>query len=106
MFNVTLEREFALDEAESEERAVRAMLHEPAVSYLCYLRRMIEQDPAYLDIHIRAVCLMIQDLLSSRGIFWDDAVLVKQVRNVVSRGLAMLGDPVGKVALHTHVTHH
>jgi hypothetical protein len=90
MFDLTSESAFSLNRVEPDERAVMALLKQPALSYIRDLRRTIDQDPNFLTFHDRSVSLKIQNFLSKQGIFWDDEVFERQFLKVVMEAVTRL----------------
>jgi hypothetical protein len=96
MFDLTSETAFGLSRVEPDERAVSALLKQPALSYIRDLRDTMEQDPNFLTFHDRSVSLKVQSLLSRQGIFWDTDVFEMQFPKVVIEAVARLRDTEGK----------
>lgn len=90
MFDLTSENSFGLSRVEPDERAVSALLKQPALSYIRDLRRTVDEDPNFLTFHDRSVSLRIQNFLSKQGIFWDDEVFELQFMKVVMEALSRL----------------
>lgn len=90
MFDLTSESSFGLNRVEPDERAVMALLKQPALSYIRDLRKTIDEDPNFLTFHDRSVGLKVQNLLSKQGIFWDDEVFERQFMKVVMEAVARL----------------
>ena len=90
MFDLTSENSFGLSRVEPDERAVSALLKQPALSYIRDLRRTVDEDPNFLTFHDRSVSLRIQNFLSKQGIFWDDEVFERQFMKVVMEALSRL----------------
>ena len=90
MFDLTSENSFGLNRVEPDERAVTALLKQPALSYIRDLRRTIDEDPNFLTFHDRSVSLKIQNFLSKQGIFWDDEVFERQFMKVVMEAVTRL----------------
>ena len=66
-----------------DEKAVTALLRQPALSYTRELRQEIDRDPNFLTFHDQSVGLKVQTLLSQQGIFWDEEIFEKQYMRVV-----------------------
>ncbi len=90
MFDLTSENSFGLNRVEPDERAVVALLKQPALSYIRDLRRTMDEDPNFLTFHDRSVSLKIQNFLSKQGIFWDDEVFERQFMKVVMEALSRI----------------
>jgi hypothetical protein len=90
MFDLTSESAFGPNRVEPDERAVSALLKQPALSYIRDLRQTIEQDPNYLAFHDRSVSLHVQNLLSRQGIFWETDVFEDQFPKLVTEAVARL----------------
>jgi hypothetical protein len=90
MFDLTSENSFGLNRVEPDERAVAALLKQPALSYIRDLRRTMDEDPNFLTFHDRSVSLKIQNFLSKQGIFWDDEVFEKQFMKVVIEAVSRI----------------
>lgn len=90
MFDLTSESSFGLNRVEPDERAVMALLKQPALSYIRDLRHTIDDDPNFLTFHDRSVSLKIQNFLSKQGIFWDDEVFERQFLRVVMEAVTRL----------------
>jgi hypothetical protein len=90
MFDLTSEYSFGANRVEPDERAVSALLKQPALSYIRDLRQTIEQDPNYLAFHDRSVSLRVQNLLSRQGIFWETDVFEDQFPKLVTEAFARL----------------
>lgn len=90
MFDLTSEKAFGLNRIEPDERAVTALLKQPALSYIRDLRQTIEQDPNFLAFHDRSVSLKVQNLLSKQGIFWETDVFENQFPVLVLEAVARL----------------
>jgi hypothetical protein len=90
MFDLTSESAFSLSRVEPDERAISALLKQPALSYMRDLRDTMDQDPNFLTFHDRSVSLKVQSLLSRQGIFWDTDVFERQFPKVVIEAVARL----------------
>ncbi len=90
MFDLTSENAFGLNRVEPDERAVMALLRQPALSYIRDLRKTIDQDPNFLTFHDRSVSLKVQTFLSKQGIFWDDEVFERQFLKIVMEAVTRL----------------
>jgi len=88
MFDLTTENSFGVSRSEPDERAVIALLKQPALSYIRDLQQTIDQDPNFLAFHDRSVSLKIQNLLSRQGIFWDTDVFEDQFPLLVTEAVA------------------
>lgn len=87
MFDLTSESAFGLKRIEADERAVTALLKQPALSYIRDLRDTIDNDPNFLAFHDRSVSVKIQNLLSRQGIFWDTEVFENQFPMLVTEAV-------------------
>jgi hypothetical protein len=90
MFDLTSENAFGANRVEPDERALSALLKQPALSYIRDLRQSIEKDPNFLAFHDRSVSLHLQNLLSRQGIFWETDVFEDQFPKLVSEACARL----------------
>jgi hypothetical protein len=90
MFDLTSENAFGGNRVEPDERAVTALLKQPALSYIRDLRETIDQDPNFLAFHDRSVSVRVQNLLSRQGIFWDTDVFEDQFPRLVTEAVARL----------------
>ena len=88
MFDLTSESSFGLSRVEADERAVTALLKQPALSYIRDLQQTIDLDPNFLAFHDRSVSLKIQNFLSRQGIFWDTEVFENQFPKLVNEAVA------------------
>jgi hypothetical protein len=88
MFDLTAENAFSLNRVEPNERAVTALLKQPALSYIRDLRQTIDQDPNFLAFHDRSVSVKVQNLLARQGIFWDTDVFEMQFLKLVTEAIA------------------
>ncbi len=90
MGDATLQLEIDLHDVRSKERAITALLNLPALTFMRDLRRMIDEDPSCLISLDRGIRRKIQALLSDQGIFWDEAVLEKQLVWIVGEVVELL----------------
>ncbi len=90
MGDATLQLEIDLHDGRSRERVITALLNIPAISFMRDLRRMIDEDPSCLGYLDRGIRQKIQGLLSDQGIFWDEAVLEKQLVWIVGEVVELL----------------
>ena len=90
MFDLTAEGAFSNGRIGPVENAVKALLKQPALSYIRELRTTIERDPNFLTFHDRSVGLEVQNLLSKEGIYWDDDVFEKEFLKVVMEAITRL----------------
>jgi len=90
MFDLTSEYAFGVNRVEADERAVTALLKQPALSYMRDLRQTMDEDPNYLAFHDRSVSLKVQSFLSRQGIFWDTDVFEDQFPKLVIEAVARL----------------
>lgn len=74
----------------SDKRVVSMLLMPPALSYMRYLRQLIDLDPNFLAFHERSVDLQIQNILSRQGFFWDQEVFDKQFVKLVTEAMDKL----------------
>ena len=71
----------------TDEKAVIALLKAPALSYTRELRQAIDKDPNFLAFHDQSIGLIVQNLLSKQGIFWDQEVFEKEYMTVVNEAV-------------------
>lgn len=90
MFDTMLQWETGLVEAQSDRRAINALMKHPALSYMRSLRRLMDEDPDYLIFHNSSIRQRVRTFLSNQGICWDDAVLEREFRNVVMEAVTLL----------------
>lgn len=87
MFDLTSENAFGMTRVEPDERAVNALLKQPALSYIRDLQQTMEQDPNFLAFHDRSVSVRIQSLLSRQGIFWDTEIFEDQFPKLIDEAV-------------------
>ena len=88
LLDLTRDNWSTVNRVEPDERAMKALLKQPALSYIQDLRQTIDQDPNFLAFHEQSVGLKIQNLLCKQGIFWDIDVFEKQFLSLVSEAVA------------------
>jgi len=68
---------------EGFEKALHALLKQPALEFSRKLRLWLDEGPEYFERHEAEVFLQVQRLLIDAGIYWDEKVLRERLPSLV-----------------------
>ena len=76
--------------ATPKQEAVLSLLKPPAVTYLRKLKRDLDSDPGYLDVHRKDVGNIIIGFLSGSGFQWHREIFEREWPGILDDALTRL----------------